>query len=202
MSEKENYYTLEYGNSDGCIRFGSIESSSGSVRGEVVSDVKLQASYEGHYITLDKDGQREGWTVSRCPGTYSVTCGEFYEGPGKENAFIVIAKQGDIVLKAENGDIRMIARNIEVLADGPDNDRGVIKMKANESITLNSKNVFIDSEVSMKFVSSGLGEIACRTSMQLYAGFIKSVTGASAINPSKYGGKDTKKVVEEYFPPG
>jgi hypothetical protein len=33
-------------------------------RGEVISDVKLQASYEGHYITLDKDGPREGWTVS------------------------------------------------------------------------------------------------------------------------------------------
>lgn len=195
--EKQNYYGLEYGNSDGAIRFGSLESSVSGVKGEVTADVKLQASYEGHYISLDKDGQREGWTVMRCPGTFSVTTGEYIEGPGKGNAFIVEAKSGDIVLKADNGDVRIISRNIELIANGPDNKNGNVNITANESINLNGKNVNIDAEAAWKFVSSGIGNITCKTALQMYASFSKCATGASSLNPSKYGGKTTQAVVKE-----
>jgi hypothetical protein len=198
--EKENFYTLEYGNSDGAIRFGSLESSLNGVKGEVISDVKLQGSYEGHYITFGKDGPREGWTLARCPGTFDITAGEYIEGPGKSNAFIVTAKGGDIVLKCENGDIRFEARNIELVANGPDNKNGNVKIKANETINLNAKNVNIDAEVAWSFLSSGVGRITCRTSMQMYAGFSKCVTASSSKKSSKLGGKDGKSVVKESFP--
>jgi len=200
MSEKENFYTLEYGNSDGAIRFGSLESKLNGVQGEVISDVKLQASYEGHYITLDKDGPREGWTLARCPGTFDITASEYIEGPGKSNAFIVTAKGGDIVLKCENGDMRFEARNIELVANGADNKNGNVKIKANETINLNAKNVNIDAEVAWSFLSSGIGKIVCKTSMQMYAGFSKCVTAPSATNPSKYGGKSTKTVATSEVP--
>ena len=195
--EKQNYYTIENGGSDGAIRFGSLESSLNGVKGEVTSDVKLQASYEGHYITLDKDGVREGWTLARCPGTFSITSGEYIEGPGKGNAFIVDAKSGDIVLNAGNGDIRIIGRNIELIANGPDNKNGNVTVTANETIQLNGKNVNIDAEAAWKFISSGIGNITCKTGLQMYSTFSKCVTGSSSLNPSKYGGKSTLAVVKE-----
>jgi len=199
MSEKQNYYCIEYGNSDGTIRFGSLESSLNGIKGEVTSDVKLQASYEGHYISLDKDGPREGWTVSRCPGSYNITCGEYFDGPGSNNAFIVVAKQGDIVLNAENGDVRIVGRNVEIIGGqaAGDNKKGNVNIRANEQINLNAKVVNIDAENAWKFVSSGFGRITCKTSMEMYSGFSKCVTGASSLNPSKYGGKKTDKVVKE-----
>ena len=199
MSEKENFYTLEYGNSDGAIKFGSLESGVSKVSGEVISDVKLQGSYEGHYLTLDKDGPREGWTVARCPGSFNVTCGEYAQGPGSENSFMVIAKSGDIVIRAEDGDIRFEGRNVEIVASGSNNEKGTCNITANEEIKLNSKKVTIDAEVAWKFISSGVGQIVCRTSMQMYSGFTKCVSAGSANIPSKYGGKDTKTIVDEAF---
>ncbi len=195
--EKQNYYTVEYGNSDGAIRFGSLESSLQGVKGEVTSDVKLQGSYEGHYISLDKDGVREGWTLARCPGSFSITCGEYFEGPGKGNAFIVDAKSGDLVLNAGNGDIRIIGRNIELIANGEDNKNGNITLTANETIQLNGKNVNIDAEAAWKFLSSGIGNITCKTGLQMCATFSKCVTGGSSLNSSKYGGKNSMTVVKE-----
>ena len=199
MSEKENFYTIEYGNSDGVLRFGSLETGVSELSGQVISDVKLNGSYEGHYITLDKDGIREGWTVARTPGCFNITAGEFFKGPGSENAFVVTAKNGDIVLKAENGDIRFEGRNIEIIANGSNNEKGTCNITANEEIKLNSKKVTIDAEVAWKFISSGVGQIACRTSMQMYSGFMKCVTGGSSTLPSKYNGKSTKEIADEAF---
>lgn len=199
MTEKINYYSLEYGNSDGSIRFGTLETQLNDIAGEVISDVKLQASYEGHYITLDKNGPREGWTVARCPGTFSITSGEFFDGPGSENAFIVVAKQGDIVLNAENGDVRIIGRNVEIKSGqaAGNNVAGNVNIYANEQINLNSKVINLDAENAWKILSSGIGRITCKTTMEMYAGFTKCVTAASAVNPSKLGGKSTTQVVKE-----
>jgi hypothetical protein len=199
MTEKVNYYSLEYGNSDGSIRFGTLETQLNDIAGEVISDVKLQASYEGHYITLDKDGPREGWTVARCPGAFTITSGEFFDGPGSENAFIVVTKQGDIVLNAENGDVRIIGRNVEIIGGqaAGTNVVGNVNITANEQINLNAKVINLDAENAWKILSSGIGRITCKTTMEMYAGFTKCVTSASAVIPSKLGGKSTTQVVKE-----
>jgi len=198
--EKENYYTTELGGSDGSIRFGSLECALNGVKGEVISDVKLQGSYEGHYITLDKDGPREGWTLMRCPGSLDITAGEYIEGPGKSHAVTITAKGGDIVVKCENGDMRFEARNIEFVANGPDGKNGNFKVKANETINFNAKNVNIDAEVAWSFLSAGAGKITCRTSMQMYAGFSKCMTASSSKKSNKFGGKDGTSVVKDSFP--
>ena len=199
MTEKVNYYSLEYGNSDGSIRFGTLETQLNDIAGEVISDVKLQASYEGHYISLCKDGPREGWTVARCPGAFSITSGEFFNGPESENAFVVVAKQGDIVLHAENGDVRILGRNIEICGgeSAANNVTGNVNISTNEQINLNAKVINIDAENAWKILSSGMGKITCKTAMEIYSGFAKCVTSASAMNPSKLGGKSTTQVVKE-----
>ena len=199
MTEKINYYCLEYGNSDGSIRFGTLETQLNDIAGEVISDVKLQASYEGHYISLCKDGPREGWTVARCPGSFTITSGEFFDGPGKGKAFVVVAKQGDIVLNAENGDVRISGRNVEILGGqaAGGNDAGNVNISANEQINLNAKVINLDAENAWKILSSGMGRITCKTAMEIYSGFSKCVTSASAMNPSKLGGKSTTQVVKE-----
>ena len=199
MTEKVNYYSLEYGNSDGSIRFGTLETQLNDIAGEVISDVKLQASYEGHYISLCKDGPREGWTVARCPGAFTITSGEFFDGPGKENAFVVITKQGDIVLNAENGDVRIIGRNVEIIGGqaAGNNVAGNVNISTNEQINLNAKVINLDAENAWKILSSGIGRSTCKTTMEMYAGFTKCVTSASAVIPSKLGGKSTTQVVKE-----
>lgn len=195
MTSKKNYQSIEYGTKDGDIKFGHIHSGTSELKGDVISDVMLQASNPLHYMTMDKDGNREGWTINRCPAVYQIKCGDTVDG--KAPAFVLDAKNGDIVIKASNGRIRMEALDIDMIANGPDNTRGTINIQSNESINLNTKNVNINGKASARFVTSGVGEITCNTSLKMYAGLSKCVTNSSAVNPSKYGGENTKSIVDK-----
>ena len=67
---KKTYTTVKYSNDHGSISFGHIHK-----RADVISDVMLRGSDGEHFLSLDKDGQRKGWTTSMCPGNFQVECG-------------------------------------------------------------------------------------------------------------------------------
>lgn len=188
MSEKTNFGTLYYGNKDGTIRFGHLHpSSENSEKASVTSGVMLQALHSLHYMTMDIDGNRNGWTLNRCPGTFEIKCND----NGEKVGFYLEALYGDIILKAPNGRIRLEAPNIDIRADGKDNKNGVINIDSNESINVNTKNFTLKTNASMKFLSSGQGEIVANTSLKTMAGFIRCVTSSvsKTSKDSKYGGR-------------
>jgi len=51
---KKNFTATTYGNDHGTISFGKVHK-----RGDVTSDVMLQASDGRHFVSLDNDGQRK-----------------------------------------------------------------------------------------------------------------------------------------------
>ena len=197
MSQKKNYHTIEYGNKDGDIKFGHIHSGNTDLKGDVISDVMLQASDPLHYMTMDKDGTRPGWTSSRCPAVYQIKCGD--NVAGDDIAYMLEAKNGDIVIKASNGRIRMEALDVDIIAQGPNNERGTINIRSNESINLNSKSIVCNAKSSARFLSSGVGEISFDTSAKLYFGLAKCATNSSAKNPSKYGGQSSQELVDNRY---
>lgn len=203
MSNKITYDNVEYGTTDGRIQFGHLhdDPSKGS---SVISDVMLQASDPLHYMMMDKNGNRPGWTSQRAPGVFQVKCGD--NRKPDEPALVLHALNGDILIKAENGRVRIQGLDVDILAKGGNNKRGVIDIKSNESINIESKNVNIKGKASAKFITSGMGEIVCNTSLKMYAGFSQCVSAASAKTgktakgseglPS-INGLDTKQVVQK-----
>jgi hypothetical protein len=138
-------------------------------------------------MSMDKDGPRPGWTTNRCPNVWQLKCGD--KTDPKKPAIYIEAINGDIVIKAENGRIRLQALDIDLIATGPDTSRGVIDIRSNQAINLDSNKIDIKGKQSVKMVSSGAGEMTFNQSLKMYAGFSQCITGSvgKSGKDSKYG---------------
>ena len=179
---KQNYTAIRYGNDHGAISFGHIHKP-----GDVTAGVKLQTSDGEHVFFMDKDGQRKGWTTSLSPGNFQVQCGEKKEEA--EDSMILNALNGNILICATNGKIRLQATDIELIAVGEGSSKGNIRLDATENISTNSKSFKINSVNSLSFNSPSNMEIAANGVLTLYGSIIRGVTDACAVKDSKNGNK-------------
>jgi hypothetical protein len=181
MAELENYHTIRYGNKDGELKFGHIHSD-----GTKSAFLVRSGSDPLHYISLDDDGEREGGTINRCTGTFQVKCGDNVKGDAP--AFIVEALSGDIILMAKNGNIRMEAsKDILIKASGSGNDTGNINIEANERVNIFAKEVNINGKQAARFITSGVGEITCKTALNIQASACSAASAVCKDNPTKFG---------------
>ena len=157
---------------NGAITFGKL-----SPKGDVTSSVYIEALDGRHFMAFDEDGPRTGYTLMSAPGATFIHSGEDLEG--KQEAVMILAKNGDIHLKATNGKIKLEALDIELVANG-NAPRGVIWANAYETLKLDSKNVTIDGKQSMKIMTSGLMTIRGSLGMQMLSPLIEGVSRALA----------------------
>ena len=183
---KQNYTAIRYGNDHGSIAFGQIHKP-----GDVTAGVKLQTHEGDHTFFMDKDGPRKGWTTSLSPGNFQVQCGERKEEA--EDSMILNALNGNILICASNGKIRLQATDIELIAVGEGGAKGNIRLDATENISTNSKSFKINSVNSLSFNSPSNMEIAANGVLTLYGSVIRGVTDACAVKDSKNGNKRKQK---------
>lgn len=181
-TSKKNYSAIRYGNEKGSISFGHIAKGA-----EVTSGVMLQTPDAEHQLSLDIDGEREGWTTSTSPGNFQVECGSANEEA--EDSLILNAKNGNIMITATNGKIRLQGTDIELVAIGANGDRGNIKMNATENITLNATKILGNAAMMYRLVSPQRGEIVSNGVLKIYGSIIRGVTDACSVKDSKVGGK-------------
>ena len=179
---KQNYTAIRYGNDHGAISFGHIHKP-----GDVTAGVKLQTSDGEHVFMMDKDGQRKGWTTSLSPGNFQVQCGEKKEEA--EDSMILNALNGNILICATNGKIRLQATDIELIAVGEGSSKGNIRLDATENISTSSKSFKINAVNTLSFNSPSNMEIAANGVLTLYGSVIRGVTDACAVKDSKNGNK-------------
>ena len=183
---KQNYTAIRYGNDHGSISFGQIHKP-----GDVTAGVKLQTHEGDHAFFMDKDGPRKGWTTSLSPGNFQVQCGERKEEA--EDSMILNALNGNIIICASNGKIRLQATDIELIAVGEGGSKGNIRLDATENISTSSKSFKINSVNSLSFNSPSNMEIAANGVLTLYGSVIRGVTDACAVKDSKNGNKRKQK---------
>ena len=183
MTQKKNFWTQVISTMNGMITFGGL-----SQQEDVTSSIELKALDGRHFISLDEDGPRTGWTIMNAPGSTMIHTGEDLaavpegsdppEGICEKEAFVVIAENGDIQLKAANGKVRIEGQDIEFVANG-NAPHGVFYANANESIKLDSKNITLDGKQSLKLLSTGLLTISGGLSTQILSPLICGVTAAT-----------------------
>ena len=184
---KKTFTANRVGNDHGSINFGHIHKKS-----DVIADVLLQASDGRHSIVLDKDSNRKGTTTSSSPGRFQVMCGMNEKNPEKDTLFLN-AVNGNILIKANNGKIRLEGVDIELIALGEGGTKGNIRMKASETIELDGKKVLINAKSMYKLATAGKAEIIANSSMKIYSSIIRGVTDAVATRDSKVGGRRFQK---------
>jgi hypothetical protein len=145
---KINYYTTQQGNGDGDISLGNI-----SFDGTCTADVSLRASDGHHFFEMTKDGPRKGWTTSCAPGAFNIECAELLSK--SDIGFSINTKNGDIIIKANNGKIRLEANDIELSAKGPNSKEANIVLDADGgAIKLKSNNITLDATSTLKLISN------------------------------------------------
>lgn len=181
--EKKNRRTIRYGNLEGEILFGHLHMGSESGASDVTSGVMLQAFDSRHYISLDNDGPRKGWIFNRCPSTYQVICGTDIKGSlqgGTQFAYMLWAENGDIVIRAENGRIRMSALDIDIRAEGPKNTRGTINLDSNQSVNIKTGTFDVNASVKIRIFTPNIFNIVANTALNFTSNFIGGLSSASA----------------------
>ena len=180
---KQNYTAKSSGNDKGQIKFGHVDK-----KGTVTSGVKLDTPDGRHQFNLEVDGKRKGWTSSTSPGNFQVECGS--DNVDADSTCVIDAVNGDIIITAHNGKIRMQGTDIELVAIGEGGSKGHIKCSATETFTVHkTKKIILDSKSLTKITTGGIMWMAANSCMKIYSSIIRGVTDAVAIKDAKNGGK-------------
>lgn len=183
---KQNYTALRYGNDHGSINFGHIHK-----QGDVTADVMLQASDSRQSIILDKDGPRKGCTQITAPGRVSIESG--IDKTEAEDTLFIHSWNGNIVINASNGKLRLQGTDIELVAVGEGGSKGNIRINASQNIELDAKEITVNAKSILKLASPGTVELSANSGLSLYASLIRGVSDAVCNKDSKVGGRSIQK---------
>ena len=172
MSEKKNYWTQAIGTQDALIQFGGVSSEK-----DVTSSFKVRALDGRHFFTMDQDGQRKGWTTLVSPGATQIITGEELEKG--QNAIFVEAENGDIIIKATDGNIRFEGDKIDFVA------RDSFSVEAHNKIDINSNNVNIEARARMRITARQFLLVDAPCGMQILSKIIQGVSAATD-KPTSY----------------
>jgi len=174
MGQKKNYHTIRYGTAEGEIKFGHIHTDN------VNSAVMLRSGHTfQHYMTMDGPGGekfRTHSTTFRGPGSFQVKHGDGV--PDEQPGIYLDAVNGDIVIRAANGRIRMEALDVDIRATGA-GDRGNIVLDANDKVIMNAQTISCNSKVAARFFSEKTVEIVGNNVLNMYGGFVDIADGSS-----------------------
>ena len=177
MALSQNLETKDIRTKDGNIRFGHIHNDQGK------SSIMLQGQGGLEFISLEQVGEREGWIWSRCRGRYQITCGDnikkddvaFYLNASGADGF----SKGNIEIVTK-GTFKVQAENIQLIATGNNNSNGLITLKSNEKIELDSKQINVTAKEAMGLYASDLNTSASNI-MKMTAGTYQKLSNASAL---------------------
>ena len=174
MGQKKNYHTIRYGTAEGEIKFGHIHTDN------VNSAVMLRSGHTfQHYMTMDGPGGQDFRTHSttfRGPGSFQVKHGEGV--PDEQPGIYLDAVNGDIVIRAANGRIRMEALDVDIRATGG-GERGNIVLDANEKVIMNAQTIACNAKVAARFFSEKTVEVVGNNVLNMYGGFVDIADGSS-----------------------
>ena len=100
-------------------------------------------------IELIEAGPMEGSIICQTPKTFSINCGEIPTGKTADQAGVAgvwYAANGDLVLNAPHGTVRILANNIELISEGnPDKGKGNVSVSASGKFRTDSDRVEIEA---------------------------------------------------------
>ena len=177
MAEKKNYWTQAIGTQDALVQFGGI-----GLEKDVTSSFKVVALDGRHYYAMDQDGTRPGYTTLVSPGVTQIQSGE--DVNPEKIAIFVNAISGDIDILAENGNINMVGKNINIKANQ------ALTIEATTQLDMEAKDVNIKATCNMHISASTLLKLESKCVINFMAKFIAGVSIATekTVNYLNYGG--------------
>ena len=149
MSQLNTWNHLEFNNNEAGLFLSYTNKNGAKVAAALRRIFPSHGIRYSQSIELIEAGPMEGSIVCQTPSVFSINCGELPSGATNEQAGIAgvwYAANGDIVLKAPHGTVRIEANNIELISDGnPAIGKGNISLNASGSFRTDSDRVAIQA---------------------------------------------------------
>ena len=156
MSEPNTALHMEVNNTEGGL-YLSYENANGA---KIAAALRRVFPNHGvnyaQSIELILTGPLANGIKCETPGVFQIACGELpagktgkYQGVGG----VWSAENGDIIIAAPNGSIKLLADNIELLANGDQKETGHVSLFANGKFRTHSDRVEIDADTDIQLVA-------------------------------------------------
>lgn len=195
MTAKQENQPLVWGNrNEGWIQSGYLnQADENSLESDCESGLHMQAKDSRHYCSMENDGPRPGWTINRCPGTYEIRCAS--DTDHESIGFYALCENGDVVIGAPNGNVRIYGVNIDILANrGSDNKTGVINIESNEAVNIRTQTLDVTAKTGARIFTPYTLDLVGNTTLNLVSNFVDSLSSAT----SSIGNKSNKLSVTKY----
>jgi hypothetical protein len=144
------------GTTQGELRFGDVAFDGTKLAALIRNTNPSKAS--DHFMGFGSSGKFNGSTWNSCPGVYQILCGTT---PVDGVSFVTYAKNGDMIIGAPNGRIRIFAKDIELIASGSSNTTGFVQIAANGGIEINSRtNINIQAASNINLAAEKQVQVA------------------------------------------
>ena len=200
MAKQENRHPYQDGTEHGYLSFGEVNTFSNEIDACKIANGPDAGR---HYIRMQETGSKEdgskGSTTMVCPGALTALAGKDIvnypidpktgkpsDTPRDLPAIYYEAENGDIILTAPRGKIKIAAEAIEIIAKGSDGRTGVVNINADDKILLDAQTIDLQSKVSTKIFSEKTVEVIGKGILNVYAGLADFADRSTKGKPSKF----------------
>lgn len=208
---KSNDY-LPISNTVGKIALGEVTENNQKMAVLIQNIFPNTAFKVANYIGLWAEGPLAGGINIVSPSTIQIYCGEkpvgksgggsgsealTALGSSKESngvAFVTHAVNGDIILSAPNGRIRLLAKDIDLVASGPKSGNGFVNLVASQTVQLKGNRVETEAAEAVKLGCEREYGISVPGTYKIECGRLKIIEGADV---SPFGGQSGTATIEQ-----
>ena len=159
MSEPNTALHQEFCNTEGGVYLSYENANKSKVAAALRRIFPNHGVNYAQHIELPITGHLAGGISCECPSVFAINCGELPQGEtedrGEYNGVggVWAAENGDIILSAPNGSVRIIADNIELISNGNQKETGHVSVFANGKFRTHSDRVEIDADTDIQLVA-------------------------------------------------
>ena len=181
MAEKKNFWTQVISSMNAVVKFGSVSPDKQSIE-----TMRVVANDSRHHFIMNETLKS---SVLMSPGKTTIQCGE--DVKRDDRALSIRSKNGDILIAAEHGRIKIQAKNIEFVATSDRPEEANIEFRSDNDFEVTKcRDFVVNSTRNARIDAQNL--LGLKSHKELH--FITSLfKGVSAITLKDKGGiKDAK----------
>jgi len=167
------------GNTVGEVAFEQVDSQNNKQAVMIRRIFPNPGFRRSQYIGLQMSGTLNGSINVSAPACYNVRCGE---KPVDGIAGVTYAENGDLILFAPRGRIRIVARDIDLIAEGNGDTTGFVNIHSNAVIDMNTTEMRLQAGDSVGIAAERSVNINCMQKVGVNAANFKVVEAADVFS--------------------